>query len=339
VIKPRATGPLRLRGVRFIVYGAGAIGGVLGADLARAGHEVVLIARGRHLAAIRRDGLRVRTPDGDRVQHLPAAESPGEIGWRPGDVALFAMKGQDTGPALRELAAHADPDTPVVCVQNGVANERAALRQFANVYGVCVMFPATHLAPGVVVAHSSPVPGLLDVGRYPAGLDDTAHAVAAAFRAAGFGSQPRPDVMRWKYRKLLTNLGNAVNAVYGPTAGAGPVADLVDRLRAEGETVLRAAGIDVATPEEDRQRRGDLLRTGPVEGVPRTGGSSWQSLARGTGTIEADQLNGEIVLLARLHGVAAPLNEQVRQLANRFARERREPGSAAMPATGSPGGG
>ncbi len=81
------------------------------------------------------------------------------------------------------------------------------------------------------------------------------------------------------------------------------------------------------TAEEDAERRKGLLTIKPVEGTPRGGGSSWQSLARGTGTVEADYLNGEIVLLGRLHGVATPANELVRQLVNRAAREGTRPGA------------
>jgi 2-dehydropantoate 2-reductase len=309
---------------RFVVYGAGAIGGVLGTELARAGHEVILIARGAHLAAIRRDGLRVLSPAGARTQHLPVAGHPGEVDWRPGDVVLLAMKSMDTPAALDALAAHADPATPVACVQNGVANERAALRHFANVYGVCVMFPAAHLTAGVVAAHSAPVPGILDIGRYPAGVDDAAAPIAAAFRAGGFVSEPRPDIMRWKYTKLLMNLGNSIQAVCGPVDGRDEALRLV---RAEGEAALDAAGIAYASAEEDRARRGDILRITPVDGAQRLGGSSWQSLARGTGSIEADYLNGEIVLLGRLHGVPTPVNEHARQLANRMARDRVPPGA------------
>jgi 2-dehydropantoate 2-reductase len=308
--------------VRFVIYGAGAIGGVLGGLLAGSGYDVVLIARGAHLDAIRRDGLRILTPTGGRTHRLPAVGGPHEIDWRANDVALLAMKSMDTEAAVRALAGHADPGTPVVCVQNSVANERTALRMFENVYGVCVMFPATHLTPGVVVANSSPVPGILDIGRYPDGVDKTAVALAEAFRAAAFHSEPRPDIMRWKYTKLLMNLDNAVEAVYGRADGHG---EQRRRLRAEGEAVLRAAGIGYASTAEDRERRADILRIRPVAGQTRGGGSSWQSLARGTGSIEADYLNGEIVLLGRLHGVPTPDNERIRRLANQYAREHRRP--------------
>ncbi|MER5540927.1 2-dehydropantoate 2-reductase N-terminal domain-containing protein [Streptomyces sp. NPDC002589] len=100
------------------------------------------------------------------------------------------------------------------------------------------------------------------------------------------------------------------------------------RLRVpEGEAVLDAAGIAHASAGEQRAARGDKVTLVPLDGAPRGGGSSWQSLARGTGTIEADYLNGEIVLLGRLHGVPTPLNELLQRLANRFARERRAAGS------------
>jgi 2-dehydropantoate 2-reductase len=120
------------------------------------------------------------------------------------------------------------------------------------------------------------------------------------------------------------NLGNALEAACGTEARGS---DLNERARAEGEECLRAAGIDFASRQEDRARRGDLLRLRPIEGRRRPGGSSWQSLARGTGTIEADYLNGEIVLLGRLHGVATPVNALLQGLAQRMAREGLAPGS------------
>jgi 2-dehydropantoate 2-reductase len=308
--------------MRFIVYGAGAIGGVVGAGLLDAGHEVVFIARGAHLDAMRGDGLTVRSPDAVRSYRVTAVGGPGEVGWRPGDVVLLAMKSMDTEAALHELeAAGAPPATTIGCLQNGVANERAALRRFADVHGVCVLLPAEHLAPGEVVRYGRPVPGVLDVGRYPAGPSP---ALAATFREAGFHAESRPDVMRWKHTKLLVNLANAIEALCGRVDGIDEVAALA---RAEGEAALRAAGIPFASAEEDRQRRAGTFEVAEVAGRPRGGGSSWQSLKRGTGTVEADHLNGEIVLLGRLHGVPTPVNELARRLVNRAARDRTPPGS------------
>jgi 2-dehydropantoate 2-reductase len=308
--------------MRFVVFGAGAIGGVIGGRLAQHGHDVVLLARGAHYEAIRDHGLTLEWADERLTLPVPVHDTPAAVGFGPDDVVVLGVKGQDTIGALDALAAVASPETPIVCAQNGVENERVALRRFANVYGMCVMCPATHLEPGVVQAYSAPVSGLLDVGRYPNGVDDTGIAVAEALRASTFESEPRVDIMRWKYAKLLMNLANAVEALF---ARSDASAEIASRARAEGDEVLRAAGIDFASIEEDRERRGDLLTWHPVGGARRGGGSSWQSLERGTGAIEVDYLNGEIVVLGRLHGVATPANALLQRLANRAAREGMAP--------------
>ncbi|HEX6417269.1 MAG TPA: 2-dehydropantoate 2-reductase [Acidimicrobiales bacterium] len=311
-------------GVRIVVLGAGAVGGLIGGRLAGAGHDVTLVARGQHLRAMQRRGLTLRSPDGAATVPVRAVGSPAEADLADGDVVVLAVKSQDTGEAVAALARVAPPGVAVVCAQNGVANERVALRAFPRVYGMVVMLPATHLEPGTVEAWCSPVTGLLDLGRFPAGVDATAEALAGALRGATFRAEARPDIMRWKYRKLLLNLANAVEAVAAADGGHDA---LVARAVAEGEAVLRAAGIDCASAEEDAARRRELPRIRPIAGRRRQGGSSWQSLARGLGSIETDYLNGEIVLLGRLHGVPTPTNELLQRLARQVATERRPPGS------------
>ena len=317
--------------MRFVIYGAGAIGGAIGGCLFRSGHDVTLIARGAHARALRDRGLTLRSAEGSDTLPVPVAGHPGEARLRDGDVVVLAMKSQDTAAAVEALAGCAPPGIAVACAQNGVENERIALRAFADVYGVNVYGPATHLEPGVVLAFSSPVTGILDVGRYPDGTDDTARAVAAALEASTFRSDARPDILRWKYNKLLLNLGNAVDAVCDARRAEGDdreaAAELVRLVRAEGEACLAAAGIDAATEHEFRERRGDLLAIRPIEGAPRSGSSSWQSLARGTGSIESDYLNGEVVLLGRLHGVATPANALLQRLAREVAAEGGKPGA------------
>src|SRR5690606_35299434 len=266
----------RLGAMRFVVYGAGAVGGVIGGRLFQAGHEVTLIARGDHLRALQRDGLTLAAPDA--TADLAAA-------------------------AVAELALAASPEVAVVCAQNGVENERVALRSFRDVYAMAVVMPATHLEPGVVEASSTPVTGVLDLGRYPSGVDQRAVDIAAALAGATFSAVARPDIMRWKYRKLVMNLSNAVEAV---TGAAGLASALPGLLAAEAEAVFQAACIDPVPAEVEAERRGDLVRLRPVGGRRREGGSSWQSLARGLGTVESDYLNGEIALLGRLHGVPTP---------------------------------
>jgi 2-dehydropantoate 2-reductase len=310
--------------MRYVVLGAGAIGAVVGGRLSQAGYDVTLIARGAHLEALRARGLRLESPAGTDTLRVAAVGHPREIDWRTRPVVLIAVKSHQMPAALVELAAVAPPETPIVCLQNGIANEPAALRLFLNVYAVSLACPTSHFVPGVVQAWSTPVTGLLDIGCYPAGIDQLCEDVAADFRAATFSSHTVAAILRWKNRKLLTNLGNAIEAVCGPLDRLGALGDL---LAAEGEAVLSAAGFATATAQEDRDRRADLLQPGEIAGQSRPGGSSWQSLRRGTGDIETDYLNGEIVLLGRLHGVPTPANELLQRLARELATSHEGPGT------------
>ena len=317
--------------MRYIVIGAGGVGGTIGGRLAQAGHEVVLVARGAHLDALRaQGGLRLATPEGTSVVGVPAVSGPDEVELTSDDVLLLATKTQDAESALAGWAWQpvkggtvAAEDLPVVCAQNGVASERLALRRFRDVYGMCVWLPATHLEPGAVEAQGAPLSGLLHVGRYPSGTGKTIERIGADLAGSRFLAPVVPDIMRWKYGKLLANLANAIEAV----CGLGDNSELRRRVRDEGKAVLAAAGIAYASNEENARFRADQVQIVKINGAERGGGSSWQSLTRGTGSIEADYLNGEIVLLGRELGVPAPVNEVLQRLANQAARERRAPGS------------
>jgi 2-dehydropantoate 2-reductase len=340
--------------VRYVIIGAGAVGGVIGGRLAGAGHDVVLVARGAHFEALRDHGLRLRVPEGEQTHRLPVVDGPAALGeLRPDDVLVLAVKTQDSAAALQTWGptpvkggGTAAERLPLVCAQNGVESQRLALRLFRRVYGVCVWLPSTYVEPGVVSAAGSPLTGILHLGpvwqipavrpkggpgqtgpgRHPHGTDETARLIAADLEKSHFEAPVVVDVARWQYAKLLSNLGNALEAVTGPVDSEEAEA-LFRRVRDEGAAVLDAAGIPYASAEEQRAVRGDKVTLVPLDGAPRGGGSSWQSLARGAGTIEADYLNGEIALLGRLHGVPTPLNELLQRLADTFARERRAPGS------------
>lgn len=307
--------------MRYIVIGAGAVGGTIGARLYQGGQEVLLIARGPHYEALKRDGLRLVTSDSDEILPIPAADGP--VPTRDDDVLILATKSQDTIAALAPWSS----DLPVVCAQNGVANERMVLRRFERVYGMCVWLPAQIPAPGVIAAGGHPYSGMLHVGRYPQGVDELSEQIVTDLGKRGLVARSWPDVMRWKYGKLLGNLANAAEALIGHVPA---LTDLAQRARSEAMTVLDRAGIAAVTPEEEAEIRGHNVNSRPIEGIERSGGSSWQSLARGSGTIEADYLNGEIVLLGREHGVPTPVNEVLRREANRVAAEKLPPGS--MPA-------
>jgi len=313
--------------MRYIIYGAGAIGGTIGARLYMDGQDVLLIARGEHLARLQSEGMSYRNPEETRRMRIPAVGHPRDIEFTADDVVVLTMKTQHSYSALEDLAALAPPDTPIVCCQNGVANESMAARKFRNVYAMVVLLPATHLNPGEVLHHATGIGGFLDAGRYFSGTDATIEKICADFTAAGFSANADPRPMRWKYAKLLRNLGNSLQAI----CDAGADAESIMRLaRNEALACYEAADIECASREETRQRYGSGMRQGEIPGAERGGGSSWQSLRRGTGDIEADYLNGEICLLGKLHGVPTPANEVLRYLGNKVARDKLPTGSFSV---------
>src|SRR5262245_58273357 len=240
--------------MRYIVYGAGGIGGTIGGRLFRSGADVVLIARGAHHDAIAARGLELRGSARTEVLPIPVADHPDRLTIGSGDVVVLAMKTQDTPAALEALAPRADPDVAVVCAQNGVANERMVLRRFRNPHGMSVALPAAHLEPGVVECYTrsrldgAPTDdgsawawGLLDVGRYPDGVDDVDERMAADLFAAGFAATADPKVMDRKHAKLfLMNLGNVLEAAVGSASYGSALLDLA---RAEAQACFDAAGI------------------------------------------------------------------------------------------------
>jgi 2-dehydropantoate 2-reductase len=311
--------------MRFIIYGAGGIGSGIGGHLWRTGHEAILIGRSGHVDKIRAAGLRLITGTDEYRLDVPAVTHPREIELRAGDVVLLTMKSHDTEAALRELrAAGGDPwELPIFCVQNGIANEPIAARYFRRVYGVLIVIPGIYLEEGVVYNPIRGNAGMMDIGLYPRSADETAEQVAAALREASYEARSHSEVMAPKARKLLGNLGNALGAI---TDGRGDSGPYMAEVRREGERCLEAAGVAVESEASFRERcqarRGE---TALPEGM-RNLGSSWQSLMRRQGSIEADYLNGEIVLLGRKHGIPTPFNAVLQRIANEMAAAREPPG-------------
>jgi 2-dehydropantoate 2-reductase len=311
--------------VRYIIYGAGAVGGTLGARLFETGCDVLLVARGDHGRAMAANGLRFGTPaDGWRTLRIPVVQSADQISFAAGDVIVLALKSQGTDAALEALAPRTGPDIPILCAQNGVENERRALRRFANVHGVCVMMQASLNEPGVVFVNNTPYHGICDIGRYPSGIDAIDEAFAAATQAASIHSTARAEIMPFKYAKLLSNLVNVLEAASGRAALGS---SLAQRARSEAERVYAAAGVTISRAAESRF---GSMKIADVAGVSRVGGSTAQSVARGAASLEIDDLNGEIVLLGRLHGVATPVNQLLQQLALRLVTEGAAPGSMSL---------
>ena len=325
---------------RYVVIGAGAIGGCLGGVLTRADVPVVLVARGRNAEVLAADGLTLRTPDGTFHTPIETVSSPHDLHLTHRDVLVFATKTQQLDAALEQWAdqpVHAPDGTVttagerlrVLTALNGVVAEEKALRYFARVFGVCVWCPAVHLEPGEVIARAWPVIGQFHVARWPASLRTPADAefldeLTATWTAAGAGVRLPEDVAPWKYNKLLMNLGNAVGALAHQGAEVGAV---VAAAVAEGAEVLSRAGIDFVPFETSTAVRSDGPSPRAVPGFEDTpNNSTSQSLSRHTGNVETDYLNGEIVRLAHRYGSTAPINAALTRAARATSRDGLGPG-------------
>jgi 2-dehydropantoate 2-reductase len=311
--------------MRFVVFGAGAIGSGIGGHLYRTGHDVVLVGRPGHVEQIRRRGLQLITPDQTYMLPVPAVASAAEVGFRDGDAVLLCVKSQDTDAALVEIrAAGGSPQRlPIFCCQNSITNEPAAIRYFRQVYGVLVVVPGVFLEDGVVHNPITGNAGFLEIGRFPVGSDPLAGETAAAFSRASYAALVNPQVMAAKGAKMLGNLGNAMGAI---TDGKGDSTAYMAHVRQEALACFQAAGIPCEDARSFRERTSRYRGTTVLPPGLRNLGSSWQSLQRRGGSIEADFLNGEIVRLGRLHGIATPYNEVLQEVANEMAARREPPG-------------
>jgi 2-dehydropantoate 2-reductase len=310
------------------VYGAGGIGSTVGGHLFRTGHKVVLVANPIHVDEIRESGLRLVTPDKTSLLKIPTYKKAKELVFNAGeDVVLLTCKSQHTLLCLGQLKNADAPRTlPIFCVQNSICNEPLATRIFDRVYGVVVRIPAIFLKPGEVINPISGNAGFIEIGFYPRGSDELAYRVVEAFKKAGFAGGVNEWVMKAKAAKCLGNLANAMGAI---TDGRGDSGDFLDQARREAMEVWRAAGIEWEDLESFRKRTHSLRGISKMpKGYEeqRSLGSSWQSLKRGTGNIEAEQLNGDVVKLGRLLGISTPYNKVLWYVADEMAKKKEQPG-------------
>ena len=325
---------------RIAVVGAGAIGSLLGAHLARRGHDVLLVGRAEQVEAIQRNGLRLINRDGsvdvDRLDAKPAID-------REVDLVLLTVKTQDVATASREIASRS-MTAPVVALQNGVQADFVAAAELGQdrVVGGVVMASATYLEPGTVSVHFL---GWLVVGEPFASPGPRLNRVAEVLRDA-LPSYVTRDLRRTRWGKLISNLNNGLSAATGlPMSEIGRTETgrrLAVRVMREGMRVASACGIKLdhalyglapsalrqapeaaliavlqglITPAIGRLPEKVGMRLLAAAGRSRLGrlpirGSTWQSLARGRPT-EIEFLNGEIVREGQARGIRVPYNVAV----------------------------
>jgi 2-dehydropantoate 2-reductase len=283
--------------IKVAVMGAGAVGCYFGGMLARAGHEVVLIARPQHVEAIARDGLRMQTTTFDERVHLAASSEPGAV--QGAKLVLFCVKSLDTEAAGALLRPHLAPDALVLCLQNGVDNAdrlRTVLPQHA--VAAAVVYVAVEMAgPGHVRHHGR--------GELVIEPSSASEAMAQALIAAGVPTEISGNVRGALWAKLILNCAyNAVSAIaqlpYGKTMQGEGIQDVMHDVVAECLAVAQAEGVQVA---------GDVHAAVAklAASMPSQFSSTAQDLARGKAT-EIDYLNGFVVRRGAALGIATPAN-------------------------------
>ncbi len=294
--------------MRIAVLGAGGIGGYYGARLAKAGHDVVLVARGAHLEALKRRGVTVRTPDEELT--LPITAVPDVRGLEPVDLLLFCVKAYDTEAGARSIAPLVGPDTVVLTVQNGLDRADALATALAGAKAVLAgaVYAALQLAgPGVVV-RTGPEARITFGERGGAASDRTVR-LAAAFRESGLVHEVSADIDRvlWEKFLFITGIG-AVTAL--ARAGIGAL-----RESAEGRALLAAScGEIVAVAEaEGAPLRSEAAAAALAQASTLPAG--WRSsMARDLEEgrrLEVDALSGTVVLRGRRAGVPTPVHQAV----------------------------
>jgi 2-dehydropantoate 2-reductase len=288
--------------MRIGVVGAGGTGGLYGALLAKAGHDVVFLARGAHLAALQRRGLRVRSADfGDFAVKARASETPGDLG--QSDLLVFAVKTYDLEPAALAAAEMLAPDGHALTLQNGIdAPDRlAAVVGEDRVLIGTTALETTILEPGLI-GHLTPG-HVINVASFRGPPSPAVERVVETLKGAGITTNAMPDGHRalWEKAFLLIPMALLTSVCQSPI---GPIRELPET-RAFAALLLDDVARVAAACGYDLARQAAL---GPtiLDRPPATMKASMaRDFERGRHT-ELDALSGTLVRLADQHGLDIP---------------------------------
>jgi 2-dehydropantoate 2-reductase len=300
--------------MRIAMMGSGGIGGYLGARLAQGGEDVVFIARGAHLEAMRRSGLRLKSQLGDIVlPRLRATETPAEVG--SVDIVIFAVKLYDTESAAAAMVPLVGPATRVVTLQNGI-DSLDTLARFvprSQIVGGATYMSARLEEPGLVV-HAGNITQVVVGGPNDMMIEKWR---GACLNAGGIDLETVEDIEQVLWNKFVT-----VSAFSGATslmrAGAGPILGdpqsrmFLEQLRDEGVAVASAAGHPL--PHDYPERTMSYWRKFP----PETRSSMANDLAQGR-PIELSWLSGRMHALGNELGVPTPAHTAVYRALHLYA--------------------
>ena len=293
--------------MRIAIMGSGGLGGYFGARLVEGGADVHFVARGKHLEAMRSNGLRIEGPEPVHARKVHATDDPREIG--VADVVMLCVKLWDTEQAIAQMRPMVGPDTAIVSFQNGVLKDqylRAAFDE-RQVMGGVGYIATTIEAPGVI-RQTGPMQRLL-FGEFDGSRSERGHALLAACLAGGIKAELSDQIVReiWQKYVFLVGLSGTTTTIRMPI---GPIrsdprtrAFLLEVMR-EVVAVGRAHG--VALPEDYAQVRLELAD----DVSPDMTSSMHHDLQRGN-RLEVRWLAGGVVELGRAKAVPTPLNRAI----------------------------
>lgn len=307
--------------MRITIMGSGGVGGYFGGRLAQAGHEVSFVARGAHLQALRKHGLKVLSPLGDL--HLPqvrAVESPAEV--TAADFVLFGVKLWDTVDAAQLLWPLLGENTVVVSFQNGVVKDDILRHELGakHVAGGVGYIAASIEQPGVI-RHNGQMQRLV-FGEFDGSESPRLQAFAAACTEAGITHELSPRIRHAQWEKFVFLVGLSATT----TLARLPIGRIRSHPRAHAflhdvmdEVVKVARAEGVALPPEFAENRLAF-----AEGLPESMTSSMHhDLERGN-RLELPWLSGDVVERGRRLGVPTPCNRAVVDILSLHAEGRRD---------------
>ncbi|MFW9834324.1 MAG: ketopantoate reductase family protein [Candidatus Thorarchaeota archaeon] len=290
--------------MRIAIMGSGGVGGYFGGRLAKAGEEVVLIARGQHLQAIAKNGLQIKSPKGDFLVKPAVTSDPSELD--PVDLVLFCVKGYDTTRAAELIRPIVSKETTVISIQNGVEKEEILGRIIGDEHlmgGLCTL-SAYIEAPGIVKHLALE---RIAFGELDGSVSDRGKRILKVFDKAGVNASLSKNILAEEWEKFsficaLTGLCCITRLPVGPILQFEPTEKLYSDVMTEIIEIARWKDISM---EDDVHKK---LMTFSHGLDPEIRPSTYRDLINGK-RIEIETMNGSVVRLGRLAKIPTPTND------------------------------
>ena len=293
--------------MRIAIMGSGGLGGYFGARLAQGGADVHFIARGRHLQAMRSDGLRIEGPETMHLPRVQATDQPAEVG--PVDFVLLGVKLWDTEAAIAQMRTMVGPQTAIISFQNGVLKDDTLRAAFdaRQVMGGVGYVATTIEAPGVI--RQTGTMQRLVFGEFDGTRSARGEALLAACQAGGINAELSTAILREIWQKYVFLVGlsgttSTMRSTIGPIRSNPQTRAFLSDVMQEVIAVGRAQGVDL--PQDYLATA--LQRADSVSADMTS--SMHHDLQRGN-PLEVRWLSGGVVELGRAKGVPTPLNRAI----------------------------